>query len=296
MKRKTLRTIWITVTVLALFFLASYSNKNSEVSASLIGFLELIVIVTSILSFRKIVGPNIKNKVPFYAKRSLNPLLSNNKSVNDLSIYTNINSYTVPQETYQEHAGRIGEDRISKELSKFGIGRKIIRNLIIGNNHTTTEIDCVFITECGIYVIESKNFNGWIFGNLTQQNWTQSFPNQTKNHFFNPILQNQGHINALRHLLNQFPEIEMISVIVFSDSANLKKIPESTNDLLIIKESDVFKIIESSVENNKKYKPGATLTPDQIYRVWDYLNQYNIESFKKRDKHLENVKSKKNID
>ncbi len=293
MKRKTKRTIWIIVTFFALMILADYSNNNQETSSSIIGFLELSVIVISIISFGKLFGPKKVNKAPFITERPYNSSQTNNEATMDLSLFTNINSYTVPQETYPEHSGRIGENRVAKELSKLGIGRKIIRNLIIGNDHATTEIDCVFITECGIYVIESKNFNGWIFGNLSQKNWTQTFPNQTKNQFFNPVLQNQGHINALRYLLDKYPGIDIRSVIVFSDSATLKKIPESTNDLLILNESELYKILEASIEYNKKIRRGPTLTPDQIYRIWFFLYQHNIESFRKRDKHIENVQNKK---
>ena len=293
MKRKTRRTIWIAITALVLFFLADFSNNNPETNRSIIGFLELSVIVISIISFRKMVDPKKMNMAPFLTERPYNSPKTKNEATKDISLYTNINSYTIPHETYQEHSGRIGEDRIAKELSQFGVGRRLIRNLIIGNDHLTTEIDSVFITECGIYVIESKNFNGWIFGNLSQKNWTQTFPNQKKSQFFNPVLQNQGHINALRHLLDKYPDIDIRSVIVFSDSATLKRVPESTNDLLILNESEMYKILESSIEYNKKIRRGPTLTPDQIYRIWGFLNQYNIESFRKRDMHLENVQTKK---
>lgn len=295
MIHRTLRVVWVIVSLSTLIFLADYSKNNLDTSSSTISFLEFCVIVISILSFRKLVGSKKGKNASFLTKKWNNPPQTYNVDSKELSLYTNINSYTVPQETYQEHAGRIGEDRIAKELSKFGVGRRIIRNLIIGNDHTTTEIDSVFITECGIYVIESKNFNGWIFGNHNQQNWTQTFPNQTKNQFFNPILQNQGHINALRHLLDQYPEADIRSVIVFSDRATLKKIPKSTNDLLILKESEVYKILEASIEYNKKIRRGSTLTPDQIYRIWNFLNQYNIESYRQRDKHIANVETKRNV-
>lgn len=293
MKRKTKRTIWIAMTILALYFLADYSRNNQETSSSLIGFLELSVIVISIISFRKLAGPKKLSKAPLLTETLYNSPQAESEATKDLSLYTNINSYTVPQETYPEHSGRIGEDRIAKVLSQFGVGRRVVRNLIIGNDQATTEIDSVFITECGIYVLESKNFSGWIFGNLSQKNWTQTFPNQTKNKFFNPILQNQGHINALRYLLDKYPGIDIRSVIVFSDSATLKKVPESTNDLLILNESELYKILEASIEYNKKIRRGPTLTPDQIYRIWSLLNQYNIESFRKREKHIENVNTKK---
>ena len=40
----------------------------------------------------------------------------------------------------------------------------------------TTEIDVVFLHDSGMYVFESKNYSGWIFGTETQKNWTQTLP------------------------------------------------------------------------------------------------------------------------
>ena len=50
------------------------------------------------------------------------------------------------------------------------------------------------IHEKGIFVIESKNYSGWIFGNERDKKWTQVLANGDKNYFFNPILQNKIHI------------------------------------------------------------------------------------------------------
>ena len=47
----------------------------------------------------------------------------------------------------------------------------------------------LMIHENGIFVIESKNYSGWLFGDYNQLNWTQSFPNGEKHKFYNPIKQ-----------------------------------------------------------------------------------------------------------
>ena len=63
----------------------------------------------------------------------------------------------------------------------------------------------VFLHESGLYVIESKNYSGWIFGNEEQDHWTQclrgKFHTTQKHSFYNPLLQNETHICALMELL-----------------------------------------------------------------------------------------------
>lgn len=288
MKRKTIRIIWSICTFLVLMFIANYSQSHPSISTASIGFTELVAIVMSIALFRRCFGSK-KERHALDTKTQSNRKQTHIGKPKDLSLYANTNAFTIPQETYSEHAGRIGEDRIAKELAKFGVGRKIVRNLIISENGNSTEIDIVFITECGIYVIESKNYNGWIFGNLSGKYWTQTFSYATKNQFYNPILQNVGHINALRHILDQHSDVTIISVIVFSDSASLKKVPETTNDLLILNESEIIERLEASIDYFKKVNRVDLLTPDRIYSISSKLNQYNIESFRKRTGHINNV-------
>jgi hypothetical protein len=64
------------------------------------------------------------------------------------------------------------------------------------------------ISTKGIFVFESKNYSGWIFGSEKNRYWTQTLPKNSKNKFFNPIWQNKAHIKALSESLG-------ISVLMF---------------------------------------------------------------------------------
>ena len=74
--------------------------------------------------------------------------------------------------------GEVGEYLIWKELKGFERkGGKFLFNLYIPKpNDETTEIDVVFLHPRGFFVIESKNYNGWIFGNEKNRYWTQTLP------------------------------------------------------------------------------------------------------------------------
>ncbi|WP_350617509.1 nuclease-related domain-containing protein, partial [Pseudomonas sp. HY7a-MNA-CIBAN-0227] len=68
-------------------------------------------------------------------------------------------------------------------------------------NGGSTQIDHVIVSIYGIFVIETKNYKGWIFGNEKQRQWTQAFPNGRKYKFQNPLRQNYLHIKTLADLL-----------------------------------------------------------------------------------------------
>ena len=94
------------------------------------------------------------------------------------------------------------------------------------------EIDVMFICQKGIFVFESKNYSGWIFGNEKDQYWTASLAGGQKNRFYNPIKQNRTHLKWLSNYLNAFDlEVPLFSVIVFSKRCELKKITTFSSDI-----------------------------------------------------------------
>ena len=102
-------------------------------------------------------------------------------------------------------------------------------------------IAVLLITIKGLFVFESKNYSGWILGSETQKNWTQTLPKgrgkNQKEYFYNPILQNKGHINTLKKILKQ--NVPIYSIITFSERCTLKKVPAKTGFVKIIKTNDV---------------------------------------------------------
>lgn len=98
--------------------------------------------------------------------------------------------------------GSFGEYLIKYALSNISGYQKVLRNIYVPYNGKTSEIDVLLIHEKVIFVFESKNYSGWIFGGLENQQWTQCLPNKQKSRFYNPILQNKTHIKALSQFLS----------------------------------------------------------------------------------------------
>ena len=84
----------------------------------------------------------------------------------------------------------------------------------------TTQIDHVVVSRYGIFVIETKNMTGWIFGDANSRQWTQSIYSK-KQRFQNPLHQNALHVNALARLL-ELPAICLHNLVFFVGDATLK--------------------------------------------------------------------------
>jgi hypothetical protein len=90
----------------------------------------------------------------------------------------------------------------------------------------TTQIDHILISKFGVFVIETKDYKGWIFANAKQPTWTQVLFNG-KFKFQNPILQNYRHLRAIEDLLDFLPAGTLKPLVVFTGEAEFKTdIPE----------------------------------------------------------------------
>ena len=96
----------------------------------------------------------------------------------------------------------------------------LINNVTLKTSDGTTQIDHVLVADTGIFVIENKHYDGWIFGEPQSRQWTQTIYRK-KSRFQNPIHQNFGHVKALMSLFN-LPKDNFHSVVVFTGKAKFK--------------------------------------------------------------------------
>lgn len=95
-----------------------------------------------------------------------------------------------------------------------------LHNVTLPTSDGTTQIDHVFLSRYGIFVVETKNLSGWIFGSERQAQWTQKLYKRTFK-FQNPLRQNYKHLKALEAALGIDPE-HMHSVITFVGGSTFK--------------------------------------------------------------------------
>ena len=177
-----------------------------------------------------------------------------------------------------EILGEIGEDRIARFLNSLSSDYYIFNDIYLYNKGMTNQIDHVVISPYGIFVIETKNFKGWIYGNDNSEYWTENFYGKTYK-FYNPIKQNYSHIRALQQLL-KISINNFIPIVVFSEEAVLKcKTTEN-----VIYSFELKKFIESF------QKP--ILDISKVEKISEKLLNYNIDSEKIKEIHIKNVQQR----
>lgn len=120
-----------------------------------------------------------------------------------------------------EGKGRSGEDNLYNQLKRINCYKLFVPNLYINyNENQYTEIDLIMLTEYGIFVYEMKNYSGNIYGNAASKQWKQ-YLNDEQFSFYNPILQNKGHIYAL-HNATKLNNSVFYSMIVFGQNTRAK--------------------------------------------------------------------------
>lgn len=126
-----------------------------------------------------------------------------------------------------------GEARLTKvALANFGPPLyHLMNHVTLRMEDGTTQVDHILVSRFGVFVIETKDYKGWIFANAKQANWTQVlFKRKFK--FQNPIFQNFRHVRAVQGLLDFLPPDATKSVVVFTGEAEFKtEIPQGVFSL-----------------------------------------------------------------
>lgn len=127
-----------------------------------------------------------------------------------------------------ERKGARGERRVHNALTSVLDEQqyRVLTDLILPVAGGTTQIDHLVISRFGIFVIETKNMSGWIFGGADQQKWTQ-VQKRSKRSFQNPLRQNYAHVKAVQEIL-QVDQNVLHNFVVFTGTAEPKTaMPES---------------------------------------------------------------------
>lgn len=148
-------------------------------------------------------------------------------------------------------------------------------------NGGSTQIDHIIVSVYGIFVIETKNYKGWIYGSEKQRQWTQSFPNGSKFKFQNPLRQNYLHIKTLADLLSL--ELSYFhSMIAFIGECELKtrdELPEH--------------VLTSGMASYVKKKQDKLLTEDEVTSIVEQINSNRFsKSWRTNRKHKAYLKDK----
>lgn len=162
--------------------------------------------------------------------------------------------------------GVFGEFLVNKLLASLPKTEyTLIKNVTLPTDDGTTQVDHIVVSKFGIFVIETKNMKGWIFGSPHQKQWTQKIYRHTTK-FQNPLHQNYKHVKTLGTVLGCNPEFIHSLIVFIGDSTFKTEMPDNVtyargcvnyinrfNDA-VMSNAEVDGIIESL--NAIKLKPG----------------------------------------
>ena len=166
---------------------------------------------------------------------------------------------------WKDAAGKEGEREVSWTAKTRLPSFEVIRNLYVPQGEgRATEIDMVLVHNSGIYVLEIKNYSGWVFGSETQRYWTKVHY-QEKHQFYNPLMQNRGHVNSLQRYLKLDPGL-FHSYVVFTGDCEFKSLEYNPAYHKIVKREQLARQI---LEDASKY--GMMMSDGQVSAVYDML-------------------------
>ncbi len=198
-----------------------------------------------------------------------------------------------PRDKVKRDRGLNGEYKIYDALRDFEGRKRFLFNLYLPKDDgETTEIDVIMIHESGVYVFESKNYSGWIFGSEYQKSWTQTLPGRRgrthREYFMNPIAQNKLHLKWLEKALAD-DSLTIHSYIVFGSDCKLKNVTLKDGDHHVLRVDDLLDEVRVNAHDE-----GHVMSEDLIDAVYSRLVGYCTVDESVKKAHIENIQRKKN--
>lgn len=118
-----------------------------------------------------------------------------------------------------ELSGQLGEEATAGFIAKFPDSYRGFQNLHVTWEGKTSELDMVVVGPTGVFVIETKNHNGLIQGNLEDHDWVQfktgRAGGQYSKTFYSPVKQVGTHVYRLAHYLRSNGQNVHVDAMVF---------------------------------------------------------------------------------
>ncbi len=166
--------------------------------------------------------------------------------------------YTVKSKGGGRHMSRlkglIGELSVRFAIGKTKKGRQyVINNYMFLCGGKSVQIDHIVVNKNGVFVIETKNYSGKIYGTDRQRQWLQ-VSGKGKTQIYSPVLQNASHIYRLEQTLPINVYLTSLVVFVQNNTENI------TSDNVI-----PIKILKQRLRLPGKIKPYTAEQMEQIF-------------------------------
>lgn len=191
--------------------------------------------------------------------------------------------------------GEIGEYKIDIQLSQFPKNYKVLSDIMVENPKSISgysQIDHVVLTPYGLFVIETKNYQGTIYGGEQRKTWLVN----GKFKMMNPLIQNYGHVQALKQCIDQKYTHAMYSLVTFTKRCTLKigeNIREISSKAMVIYDVYLTETIHRKTSLARLQHDKPIYTDEDIEHIYQKITAANITDSKKRQAHTDRIQGKK---
>lgn len=204
----------------------------------------------------------------------------------------------IHNEKIANRKGELGEYKIDIQLDQLPKEYKHLSDLLVLNPKAKSgysQIDHVVITPYGIFVIETKNYQGTIYGGKDRKTWSVN----GKFNLMNPFTQNYGHIQALKNSIDKKYHDFFISMVSFTKRCTFKldeiEVRKIASNELIVYDVELSDYINRKVSVIKLQHKEILLNEDDINHIYTAIVEANIEDQANREQHVQSLKEGKSI-
>lgn len=172
--------------------------------------------------------------------------------------------------------GAYAEDRVARRLSRLSEEYHVINDVYIRSGGRSVQIDHVVISRYGVFVIETKNYKGWVYGSENAEHWTQNIYGY-KYQLYNPVRQNASHVGAICNLL-RITRDKTIPIIVFAGSATVR----CSANCYVIYLNQLRRVID-------RHK-SVLFNDDQVLQMTETLTNALVTDKNRRREHVQEVR------
>lgn len=192
-----------------------------------------------------------------------------------------------------ERIGDLGEYKINIQLDQLPNDCRYFSDLMLSNSKSKSgysQIDHIILSPFAIFVIETKNYAGTIYGDFERPKWSVNgkFP------MVNPFHQNYGHIKAIHTHIPHVDISRFVSMVSFTRRSTFKvneELRKIQSNALIVYDTELSDFITRKINVLKLIEKTPVFTEEQISEMVHLLTKENILDQQIRAKHVDNIKS-----
>jgi hypothetical protein len=199
-----------------------------------------------------------------------------------------------PKRTNEQIAtrkGELGEYKIDIQLDQLPKTYRHLSDLLIPNSKAKSgysQIDHVVITPYAIFTIETKNYQGTIYGGKDRNTWLVN----GKFKMMNPFVQNYGHIKALSSLIDEKYHDWFVSMVSFTKRSTFKVDSDyrriASNELIVY-DIELSEFIHRKESVLKIHHKEPLLSESDISSIYQAILHANIPDPEVRKEHTQSL-------